>query len=252
MPVVERREQLVVAGAARARRRTARRGARSRISARGAHQVGQDARAARCAGCPAAARRPGAPDRGRGRAGTTSRGSAAWSARAADGRPTCTGTPASRRSPPRTGRSPARDRRSRFIVFMPAAAPGPELRADVVDDRHAALAAARGASEEVEVGKIDRRRRRRAASASAAATRRAVGRLGARQHAQRLGQAGDREAAEVADSEAPAARSRSPPKPVMTASGSSAQDLGRERAGVRSPDGSPHEIITRRRCGPRD
>ena len=52
------------------------------------------------------------------------------------------------------------------IVFIRPAPPGPELRADVVDDRDAELAQ-RARQAEVEVGKVDRRRRRRAVASAA-------------------------------------------------------------------------------------
>ena len=94
-------------------------------------------------------------------------------------------------------RSPAPWRRRRRIVAHAAGAPGPQLRADVVDHRHAQLRCSARHQAEVEVGKIDGDEDvgtaaaplRRSASA-AAASERGTTRSG-------FGEAGDGEAAVV-------------------------------------------------------
>ena len=77
--------------------------------------------------------------------------------------------------------------------------PGPQLRADVVDDRHADACAARARGSKLKSGKSIGDEHVAGASASRAAHQRAIEPPRARQDAHRFGQAGDRQAAEIAD-----------------------------------------------------
>ena len=114
--------------------------------------------------------------------------------------------------------------------LQPAAAPGPELRADVVHDGHAALVQ-RARGKEIEIGKVDRdedvgRRLFRRAHQRAIVLPRPGN------HAQRFGEAGHREPLEV-----PHERRAGRAKAIAAEAGDHGaglelQDLGGQRAGV--------------------
>ena len=108
--------------------------------------------------------------------------------------------------------------------------PGPQLRADVVDDRDAE-ASDRARQPEVEVGKVDRHEHV-GAPFGGVADEPPIHRVGLRQDARDLQQTRHRDAAEVADERRAGLLKAIAAEAGNGGGGFRAQDLGRQRAGV--------------------